>query len=114
MTWASERIQLALNVDSFAKLVCEGTKGSLSQYAHVHIIDWCDRYGKHLSTFAHFSASLARVQELADDLVVQWELYIAATYTIDQINQYDPAHLLLPSYHFETCLKALSPLLEKS
>lgn len=113
MTWASETIQLPFNVSSFLKVLEEGTKGSLSHYAHAHIIDWTDRFGRHLSGYMTTNTQLAEIQKVADDLVVQWELYIAATYTIEQMQQFDQAHLLLPSYHFEAGLAAVSTILEQ-
>lgn len=112
MTWASETIQLPMEVDSFIKLLQEGTKGSLSHYAHAHIIDWSDRFAKHLAGFAIANSRFAALQQVADDLVVQWELFIAATYTLEQMQQFDQAHLLLPSYHFEAGLRTVNTILE--
>lgn len=97
MAWHIHRIELPLCISSLEKLIEEGTKGAQSLYCHWQIIEWCAQFSEQaIDTSVTDSAA-----KIADDIVVQWELYVSTQYTLEQLDRFTPADLVLPRGFFQ-------------
>lgn len=100
MAWQDNPITKSYERDSLLEILAQGLLGSMSRYTHFQIIEWCARYVDQAS-------SNELDIEVADDIVVQWELFIASQYTLEQMRHFSLSDIVLPKPYFETWLKQL-------
>jgi len=91
MVWKSGSIDLPLNTESLLLLVTEGERGTQSQYSHWDIVQWCHQFTTHWAN----CCSDHVIFSIADEVVVQWELYLARQYTLEQMQRFKQSDLLL-------------------
>lgn len=104
MPWKQVTIERPYEPDSLHKLLEEGSKGSLSRYTHSDIIDWARGYADTLQKMAPLEPDLLPYWQVADDMGLRWELYIASTYSIDDMKRFSQTDILLPKHYFHSWL----------
>lgn len=108
MPWKQVTIERPFAPESLHELLAEGARGSLSRYTHFDIIDWAKRYADELQKSAPLTGENLLYWQVVDDMTIRWELYIASTYSIDEMKRFSHVDILLPKYYFEnwlTCLR---------
>jgi len=102
MAWQDDPISKPYTVESFMEILAQGLLGSMSRFTHFQIIEWCVRFREHCEDCAqpfHIQVS--------DDVIVQWELFIANSYTLEQMRSFSLSDIVLPKPYFEQWLSQL-------
>ncbi len=75
-----------------------------SPYSHKQIAEWCDRYWcEYLDIDA--APEVKRLLPVLADVDVQWDLYLANTYSFDQLRSMSLAQVQLPVAWFKDWLR---------
>jgi len=106
MAWSDKPIDKPYTLTNFADLLSQGLLGSMSRFSHFQIIEWCSQFVDNYDLKAEESLPISPTDAiaLADDVVVQWELYLATQYTLDDLNKFTLSDVVLPKTHFEQWL----------
>ncbi|TXR52118.1 hypothetical protein [Reinekea thalattae] len=106
MAWSEKPIDKPHTLENLADLLSQGLLGSMSRFSHFQIVEWCSQFVEHydLSNSEEFHISPADAICLADDVIVQWELYLASQYTLDDLNRFSLNDIVLPKTFFEDWL----------
>ncbi|MBQ0933678.1 hypothetical protein [Ideonella alba] len=100
----SHAIDLPFTRESLLALLEHGCKPESSPFTHKQIAEWCDRFWcKYLDVEA--PADIAQLLPLLTDVETQWDLYLANTYDLKQLQTEDFDHVLLPTEWFEDWLQ---------
>lgn len=94
--WQDSEIGLTLDESSLITVIREGEKGTQSRYAHWQIVQWCARFVAYYQPLDRNNPLV----NLADDVIVQWELHLSSQYTLEQMQKFRQADLVLPREHF--------------
>ena len=112
MAWSDKPIDKPYNLAHLADLISQGLLGSMSRFSHFQIVEWCshfvDQYD--LAADAEIPVSPNDAIVVADDVVVQWELYLATQYSLDDLNKFSLSDVVLPKTFFEGWLNQLLAL----
>lgn len=108
MPWKQVTIELPHSPDVLAVLLQEGSRGSMSRYTHLDIVDWARRYAEELREQAPLPGDLLRCWQIADDMTLQWELHISSHYSMDEMRRFSHVDILLPRHFFDTWLALLT------
>lgn len=100
MAWQHSTIDLPFAQSNLQFLMSQGALGSMSRYSHLSIVHWCDQASQQ-------PRPVPAWVELADDVVVQWELYLASKYTLTQMSQFSLSDVVLPKYYFHNWLESI-------
>ena len=106
MPWQDGPIKKQFTEANLTEVLEQGERGTLSAYSHWQIVQWCHDYVEHWRA----AGQLTPLAELADEVVVQWELYLASHYTIYQMQRFSQSDLLLPKEYFSQWLKDIDPV----
>ncbi len=106
MAWQNCRIELPYDVNSLIQLIQEGERGAQSNYCHWQIIEWCSQLCQRIPN----QGADNPVLRIADDIVVQWELYLSTQYTLEQLDRFNQSDVLLPRGFFTDWLHQLQRL----
>jgi hypothetical protein len=106
MAWSDQPIEKAYTLKNLADLLSQGLLGSMSRFSHFQIIEWCSHFVEQYDLAADEDIPLAPTSAitLADDVVVQWELYLATQYTLDDLHKFALSDVVLPKTFFEQWL----------
>ena len=112
MAWSDTPIEKAYTLANFADLLSQGLLGSMSRFSHFQIVEWCSRFVDEYDRAPDEQIPLApeKAVALADDVVVQWELYLATQVTLDDLNRFTLSDVVLPKSHFEQWLNTMLAL----
>lgn len=111
MAWSSDPILKPYTLENLVDLLSQGLLGTMSRYSHFQIVEWCSRFTEEYDLKNDDSIPLtpSDALDLSDDVIVQWELFIATQYSLDDLNMFSVSDVVLPKSHFEHWLnKALS------
>jgi hypothetical protein len=92
-----QAVPLQWSAASLQTVLAWGADPDSSPYSHQSIAHWCDQF-----TVAHMDADLQDDAELQRALAIatvvdcQWDLYLANTYSLDQLQQLDFSSVRLP------------------
>jgi hypothetical protein len=92
-------IPLPFTRESLDQLLAWGAQPDASPYTHHEIAHWCDRmHMQFLDTdeLPDFDAAIS----IAADVDCQWDLFLANTYSLEQLRQLDFAAVRLPTDWF--------------
>ncbi|AJQ96469.1 hypothetical protein [Gynuella sunshinyii] len=103
MSWSDSEISLEFDAENLRQLLLQGQKGTQSNYCHFQIVRWCGLLVQYLRQ----QDNLHPLIDIADDVVVQWELHLATNYTVTQMDKFSQSDLVLPKQHFSHWLKLL-------
>ena len=95
---ACRLIPLPFTRDSLRQVLDWGAQVD-APYNHQDIAHWCDRmHMQFLDTDQ--SPELEAAIDVAEDVYIQWDLFLANTYTLEQLRQLDFAAVRLPTEWF--------------
>jgi hypothetical protein len=76
-----------------------------STHSHQDIAHWCDRLHTAWATDTPHRDALRPLVGIAEDVSVQWELYLANTYTLEQLQAFQFSTIRLPVEWFQAWLR---------
>jgi hypothetical protein len=104
---ASKRIELPYTVESLRLVLGWGAAPDEKSFSHQDIAHWCDRF--HMAMFDVETDHLLDVATgIAADVDVQWDLFLANTYSLEQLRELDFGSITLPLEWFDDWQKQLS------
>lgn len=99
-------IVLPWSPDSLGTVLRWGLEPEKAPHTHQEIAAWCDRlHIAHLDT--DDSADMERTVRIASDVDCQWDLYLANTYSLDELRKLDFAAVRMPLEWFAQWLADL-------
>ena len=112
MAWLDTPIDKPYTVKQLADLLSQGLLGSMSRFSHFQIVEWCSRFVEEYDLAAEPELPIKPHDaiQLADDVVVQWEFFLATQYTLDDLHKFTLADVVLPKTYFEQWLNQLLAL----
>lgn len=112
MAWSDSPIEKDYNLNNLASLLSQGLLGSMSRYTHFQIIEWCQQFVSHynLAPDDDFPIDPEAAVIVADDAVVQWELYLASQYRLEDLKKFSLSDVVLPKHYFERWLDRMLQL----
>lgn len=112
MAWSVKPIEKPYSLANLADLLSQGLLGSMSRFSHFQIIEWCSQFVEQYDLEADDELPIKPHDSiaLADDVVVQWELYLATQYTLDDLNRFSLNDIVLPKSYFEDWLNQILAL----
>jgi hypothetical protein len=104
---ASKKIEMPYTVESMRLVLGWGAAPDGSAFSHQDIAHWCDRF--HMAMFDVETDHLLDVATgIAADVDVQWDLFLANTYSLEQLKELDFGAITLPMEWFDDWQKQLS------
>ncbi len=104
MPWQDSVIKKPFNQESLMELLHQGEKGTLSSHSHWQIVQWCAEYVDYHNSPLTEDPTL----QVADEVVVKWELHLASQYSIDDMQRFSQSDVLLPKEYFHSWIEQLS------
>lgn len=99
----SRHIDLPFGVDSLRKVLEWGTKPEGAPFTHHEIAHWCDRmFMAFLDTDSE--PKLAKAVRVAADVDCQWDLFLANSYSVTELQRLDFSKVQLPLEWFSDWL----------
>jgi hypothetical protein len=101
-TWTEtdcRAIPLPYTPESLARILDWGSRPDMSPYTHQEIALWCDRM--HITYLdVDFGPELERAIRVVADVDCQWDLFLANTYTLQQLQNMDFSNVRMPADWF--------------
>ncbi|WP_320826229.1 hypothetical protein [Reinekea sp.] len=112
MAWSDKPIEKPYSLVNLADLLSQGLLGSMSRFSHFQIVEWCSHFVEKYDLTADIDIPItpSNAIALADDVVVQWELFLATQYTLDDLNKFVLSDVVMPKAHFEQWLNQVLAL----
>jgi hypothetical protein len=114
-TWVEpecEEIQRPFTCENLKYLLEDGAKESNYEYTHQQIADWCRRW---CSEDYNDRMDVPRgLLDIIEDVDIQWELYLANTYSYDELVSLDFSQVRLPIEWFPDWAAKLENFTEQS
>jgi len=112
MVWSDTPIQKPYSLVNLADLLSQGLLGSMSRFSHFQIVEWCSHFVENydLTPNNDIPIPAASAIALADDVVVQWELFLATQYTLDDLSKFTLSDVVMPKAYFEQWLNRVLAL----
>lgn len=112
MAWSDTPIEKAFTLGNLADLLSQGLLGSMSRFSHFQIVEWCARFSDEFDreTDPQLPTTIDTALDIADDVIVQWELHIASQYTLEDLSRFAISDIVLPKHYFESWLNQLLDL----
>ncbi len=105
----SPSIPLPYTTESVLLVLGMGAKPDTAPYSHKQVAEWCDRFWcQYLDADA--PADIEPLLPLLTDVETQWDLYLANTYSLDQLQNESFEHVRLPVEWFEDWLNQAKSL----
>jgi hypothetical protein len=84
-----------------------GANPESSPYSHKQIAEWCDRFWcQYLDADAE--PKIEALLPVLTDVDAQWDMYLANTYTISELQSHDFEHEQMPKEWFNDWLRQLA------
>ncbi|TMO65446.1 hypothetical protein CWC18_05095 [Pseudoalteromonas aurantia] len=97
---------MPFTVESLKSVLQNGANPDQSKYTHQDIAHWCDRF-----FMAMFEIDTDNAMDIATgvgtDVDTQWDMYLANTYSLEQLKQLDFSQESMPIEWFNDWLKEL-------
>jgi len=101
---ASKRIDLPFTVESLRLVLTWGEAGG--KYSHQDIAHWCDRF--HMAKFDVDTDHAMDISTgIAADVDAQWDMFLANTYSLDELQSLDFRQVKLPAEWFADWLNQI-------
>ena len=108
-TWtepACELIDLPWSKESLRTVLSWGATPASAPHTHQEIAHWCDRL-----TIAHLDTDdppdMEAAVRVAADVDCQWDIYLANTYSLEELKKLDFRHVQLPLEWFHEWIRQL-------
>lgn len=96
---ASRKIDLPFTIESLRSVLSWGISANEVDYSHQDIAHWCDRF--HM---AKFDVETDRAMDIATgvaaDVDAQWDMFLANTYKLEELQNLDFRQVNLPAEWF--------------
>ena len=93
--------------DSVLQMLTWGANAEASPYSHKQIAEWCDRFWcQYLDVDA--DPEIERLLPVLTDVETQWDLYLANTYTLEELRAKDFEAEQMPKEWFNDWLRQLA------
>ena len=100
-------IQLPFTAESVAHVLAWGAAPETAPYSHTQIAKWCDAFWcRYIDIDA--PEEIARLLPILTDVETQWDLYLANTYSLDELRTRSFENERMPTAWFEEWLRAAS------
>jgi hypothetical protein len=100
----SNKIALPFTRDSLIQLLKYGATPQFSPYSHKQIAEWCDRFWcQYLDVDAE--PAIEALLPVLTDVEVQWDLYLANTYSFEELRSRSFENETMPIQWFRDWLK---------
>lgn len=112
MAWSNTPIDKTYTLSNLADLLSQGLLGSMSRFSHFQIVEWCARFVEEFDREPdpELPTTPDDALDIADDVVVQWELHMATQYTLEELSRFAAEDVVLPKHYFEAWLNQLLKL----
>ncbi|HTF98712.1 MAG TPA: hypothetical protein VL995_21400 [Cellvibrio sp.] len=101
---SSESINLEFTRENALKLLCIGANPGSSIFSHKQIAEWCDRFWC-LYLESDPSEEIERLLPILASVETQWDLYLANTYSMQELKEGNFESVRLPYLWFEQWLQ---------
>ena len=98
-------IDLAFTVDNARVVLADGL-GPNSRYTHQDIAHWCERFWN-LYCDVDASRDIERIMPILADVETQWDLHLANTYKLEELQKLDFRTVRLPREWFSDWINQL-------
>jgi hypothetical protein len=95
-------IDRALSKENLVELL-KSVVNRTSKYTHQQICNWCDDHFMNETKLDD-----EKLNDVLEDISAQWDLYLANTYSLKELQLLDFSNVKLPIEWFESWLKDLS------
>lgn len=106
-------ISLPFTSESLATVLSWGAGEQSSEYTHQDIAHWCDRFNTAFIT-DHWTrdeeVGISPFASIVEDVYLQWDLYLANTYTLEQLQSLRFSDIRLPDGWFQRWLAKVREL----
>jgi hypothetical protein len=99
----STRVALPFTRASLVQLLRNGASPDASPYSHQDIAHWCERFWNQYAE-ADAPPEIERLMPVLADVETQWDLFLANTYSLSQLQSLDFAAIRLPAEWFNEWL----------
>ena len=103
----SEPINLDFTKENTVKLLLLGEKPDESPYCHKQIAEWCERFWNKYSD-VDAPEEIEKLMPVLADIETQWDLYLANTYTLEELKKKNFENVVLPEKWFTEWLKEIN------
>ena len=108
-------INLSFTPSNLLMLLDEATVDEPGEFNHQDIVNWCLKYWKQ---FLDDDIELIEIEkvavQIASDVDVQWDLYLANSYSLEQLQNLDFSSINLPREWFKKWATSLRQILDKN
>lgn len=96
----SKPIELEYSNENFLVLLSYGENPEQSPYTHKQIAEWCERFW---NKYCDIDAPeyIEKIMPVLADVETQWDLYLANTYSLSELQQLDYESVNLPVEWFK-------------
>jgi len=103
----SKKIDLPFTVESVKKVLAWGASPDDSPFTHQDIAHWCDQF--HIAIFnTDTTDKMVNIAtDIANDVDAQWEMFLANTYTLKELQKLDFSKVTLPVDWFNDWLNKI-------
>lgn len=102
----SNRIELPFTVESLRSVLSWALIPNEGEFSHQDIAHWCDRF--HMAMFdIDTDRSMDIATSVAADVDAQWDMYLANTYSLEELQNLDFRVVRLPDEWFHDWLNQL-------
>lgn len=99
----SAPIPLPFEVEAAIKILGWGAKPNTSPYSHKQISEWCDRFWcQYLDVDA--PPEIEKLLSILTDVETQWDLFLANTFSLEELKSCNFEQVQLPVEWFEQWL----------
>ncbi|MBX9900189.1 MAG: hypothetical protein K2Y28_05340 [Burkholderiaceae bacterium] len=95
----SDSIPLPFILESVVRVLAWGSEPDTSPYSHKQIAEWCDSFWCEFMD-VDVAPDIERLLPILADVDVQWDLFLANTYSFDQLRSLSLDEVRLPKEWF--------------
>jgi len=103
----SEPIKLEFTRENTIKLLLLGETPEKSPYSHKQIAEWCERFWNKYNDI-DASEEIDNLMPVLADVETKWDLYLANTYTLDELQKGNFENVILPIEWFTEWLRDIN------
>ena len=103
----SEPIKLDFTRENVIKILLRGQKPEESPYSHKQIAEWCERFWNKFDD-VDAPEEMEKLMPVLADVETQWDLYLANTYTLEELQKQNFKNVVLPVTWFTEWLREIN------
>lgn len=103
----SNPVKMPFTREAAIQMLKWGANPELSPYSHKQIAEWCDKFWcQYLDVDAE--PEIEALLPILTDVETQWDLYLATTYSLEELQTKDFEHEQMPKEWFNVWLRELA------